>query len=111
MADYSKSTPGPWVQVGLRIIVRGRGTIATIPTPSTDGVFDCSENARLIAKAPLLPKMAAALRELLGPAITTYEEAEHMPGCCKGDACHCYTEKLRVAIEKSQNCLAEFEEE
>ena len=45
-------TPGPWKRVGLSINVNGRGCIATIPTPSTNGVFDCADNASLIAAAP-----------------------------------------------------------
>lgn len=54
-------TPGPWAQDGLRVSVGGRGTIAIIPTPKTEGVWECSANVRLIAAAPELLKALEAI--------------------------------------------------
>ncbi len=48
MADF---TPGPWQKDG-RTIKTERGIIAYCPVPQSGGVFDCQQNARLIAAAP-----------------------------------------------------------
>ena len=53
-------TPGPWRADGLQVIADDRGVIAKIPTPHTDGTFDCEANARLIAA---VPELYEALRE------------------------------------------------
>lgn len=49
MAEY---TQGKWEVKGLKIECFGQGIIALCPTPQEGGTFNCSANARLIAKAP-----------------------------------------------------------
>lgn len=65
MNVQAKFTPGPWSNEALKIRAYGRGTIAVIPLPNTEGVFECQENARLIAAAPDLYKQLAAVRDIL----------------------------------------------
>lgn len=49
MKEISKHSG--WTQEGLKITKFGRGIIATCPTPTKGGVFECMENAKLIAQA------------------------------------------------------------
>lgn len=55
-------TDGLWVLDGLTVRVRGRGVIASIPTPQNGGVLECVVNCRLIAAAP---ELLTALERLL----------------------------------------------
>lgn len=56
-----KHTPGPWEQDGNQVRST-RGIIAICPVPQKGGVFDCNDNARLIAAAL---DMLALLKELI----------------------------------------------
>lgn len=62
--DSVAHTPGPWKKEGLTICT-SQGDIARIPVPNDGGVFDCQENACLIAAAPdMLDALKAAQEEL-----------------------------------------------
>ena len=59
------TTPGPWAVSGLRVVVRDRGIIASVPSPANGGVFECMNNAALLAAAPDLLAEVERLRGIL----------------------------------------------
>ncbi len=89
-------TRGPWDRDGLIISKFGRGVVARVPTPQGDGVFQCSDNARLIAAAPELLKALQALAK-------RHEGWEHGCGPCVCEA----HEQARVVITKATNVEAD----
>lgn len=57
-------TKGKWKAEGNRVVVRGSGTIAKCPSPTTeDGVMDFIANTHLIAAAPRMYKALEGMVE------------------------------------------------
>lgn len=52
----NKFSEGEWKRTGLVVTVCDKGIIAKCPTPQAGGVFECADNAKLIAAAPKLLK-------------------------------------------------------
>lgn len=92
----SKHTPGPWQRDGLSISAPQRGVVARCPTVKNGGVFDCSDNAHLIAAAP---DLLEALKECL-PDLEHYAST-HGPGPDRR------LEQARAAIAKARGQHAE----
>jgi len=106
--DFSKATPGPWHvdPVDLDCVLSNQGKIvaeisypATVKSKRADDEVDA--NAALIAKAPLLPEMAEALRRLIG-VVGTIGESELV---CR------FGHLGRGAVENALAVLAKFDAE
>ena len=58
-------TQGKWTRDGQTVRVDGKGIVAHCPLPRDGGCFECADNAKLIAKAWLLPELVDALRSMM----------------------------------------------
>jgi hypothetical protein len=98
MAEY---TQGKWEVKGLKIECFGQGIIALCPTPQEGGTFNCSANARLIAKAPAMYEALKKANEELKRYLEDCGGCDHAVGICTCD--------LRSQIESNEAVLSAIE--
>lgn len=72
-----KATERPWLVSGFEVYAPGRGCVADLPTPNTDGCFEVSSNASFIAaSANLAVPLAEECLRLRAEVTAMREERE-----------------------------------